>query len=393
MDELERLRTYGLDGLFDIERRRMAAAYAAAQRRWRLIGMAALLIYLALWVFTPAGVRLGQWVSAHVPWLWAQVALAFLAVGVGVWFLDVLFSIPGEVLARRYGQSTQDWEHWLTDRLKEGLLEGGIGLVVVDILYVLLAVGGAIWWVWAALLTVGLLVLLTIIMPVFIAPLFFRFTPIENEDLRRRLLRLADDVGVPVVDVYRFDMSTRTTAANAAVIGLGRTRRIILGDTLLQAFTPEEIEGVLAHELAHHVHRDMLWGLLMNSLLAFVGFLLLDRVLAWVSAVWQVPPYAPHTVPVFFLFWVLYGLAVMPLVNGWSRTREWLADMFAVAVTERGRTYARALARLADQNLAELWPPRMYVVWFGSHPPLGERILLAWGNEETRTTVGQTPDR
>ncbi len=380
-----------VEALCDPERRAQARAYARVARRLSLASVIALGLYLLAWVGLGGPVWLSQWTARITPWLWARVALAFLLVGGGAWLVDTLFAALGHVWARRFGQSTQDWEHWLTDRIKAGLVLGVIGLILVEGVYALLASGTDTWWLWAALGAVGVQVLLTVVSPTLIAPLFFRFTPLDDPDLRARFLRLAQEAGVPAMDVYRFDMSRRTRAANAAIIGLGRTRRIVVADTLLEAFTPDEAEGVLAHELAHHVHRDIYWQVLINGLVMVVAFRTLAALWPLVAAFWQLAPADPGLLPVLGLFFQGYGLLVAPVVNLWWRQRESLADIFAVAITGKGRAYARALARLADQNLIDLWPPRWYVVLFGSHPPLGERIDMALALDREEEGSPQPP--
>lgn len=389
MDRMEDINT-----LLDAERRRLARAYNRVRRRWSLLSLFVGPVYLVLWVSTGAFLRLGEWVTHQVSWFWAQVALVLLIVGGGAWLLDTVFALPGYILARRYGLSTQSPEDWLTDQVKAGLVVGVIGLVAVEGIYVLLRVGSPVWWVWAAVGLVLLVAFLTLVAPVVIAPLFFTFTPLENPVLEERLLCLAQEAGVQATGVYRFDMSRRTQAANAAIIGLGRTRRIVVADTLLDPFPPAEVEVIFAHELAHHVHRDMALGLVITGVMGFVGFWVLDRVLQWATEQWHLPmPAMPHTVPLILLTFVLYGLIVSPLLNLWSRSRETLADLFAIALTGRGTTYARAMARLADQNLADLWPPRWYVWLFGTHPPTGERLMLAleFGDEEGNDTLPPHP--
>ncbi len=375
-----------LGPVFDRERRVRARTYARLRRLLTVAEVSLSLVYLLLWVVTPAARSLGSWAVHHAPGRLLAALLAFLVVGSGLAVIDLLFGLLSHALERRYGLSTQGWEAWLTDWVKIVLIEGGLGAVaVVGIMY-LASTGTPLWWLWGALAGAVVLLVLMVVAPVFIAPLFFHFEPLTDEALRQRFLALAERAGVPVVDVYRFDLSTRTRAANAAVVGLGKTRRIIVGDTLLTSFTPEEAETILAHELAHHVHRDILLSFLLEG----VMLLLVFRVLAWlvqkVTGAWQVTPDDPALVPVVLLTFFLMQLLLSPLLNLWSRTRESLADMFAVVLTGQGRTYARALARLADQNLADLFPPTWYVWIFGSHPPLGERIAMALAYDETTET-------
>ena len=382
-----------VEALLAPERRKLTQTYARAQRRWRILGTLAPLLYLALWYPTGAAERLHAWVTAQVPWPPAQVALAFLLVGGGMWVVNTVLAIPPQYLARRYGLSMQDWEHWLTDQVKAGLVAGVLGLIVLELMYALYVWTGPAWWFWAALAVMVILVLLTVVGPILIAPLFFQFTPLEDEQLKERLLALAREAGVPAADIYRFDMSRRTRAANAAVVGMGATRRILVADTLLEKFPPDEVEGVFAHELAHHVHRDIVWGLLLSAMLTLVCFRLLDGALALVIRAVDMPPIAPYTLPWLLFVLLMYSLLVTPLFNLWARSRETLADLFAIALTGRGTTYARALARLIDQNLIDLWPPRWYVILFASHPPPGERLhmALALGDRDDVSPQSQTP--
>lgn len=366
-----------VEALFDPERRRKAAAYAAAQRRWTVIASLVPPLYLALWLITGLHVRLEGWLTSWMPLPTVQIAAAFVIIGAGLWALDTMVAIPGQVLARKYGLSVQDWEDWLTDRVKAALVAGVIGLVVIVGVYALLGTGDRLWWLWAALGIILVQLVLTVLAPVIIAPLFFRFEPLADKAIRDRLLALAERAGVPAAGVYRFDMSRRTRAANAAVVGMGATRRIVIADTLLDNFTPDEVETVLAHELAHHVHRDIVWAFVLNSVLALLGLRLLAAVLDRASAAGNIPPTAPRTLPLILLTGILFAWVTAPLLNMWSRARETLADLFAVLVTGKGDVYARALARLVDQNLADLWPPTWYVWLFGTHPPPGERVAMA----------------
>jgi STE24 endopeptidase len=178
--------------------------------------------------------------------------------------------------------------------------------------------------------------------------------------------------------VYKFDMSRRTKAANAAVTGLGNTRRILLGDTLIDEFSPEEIETVLAHELAHQVHRDIPLGILIESLITLGGLYLAALVLNWSVIALGFNSIADvAALPLFGLVMGLYGLIIMPLGNAYSRLRERRADEFALRITGNGEAYASALTRLANQNLAEADPEPWVELLLYSHPALSRRITMA----------------
>jgi STE24 endopeptidase len=223
-------------------------------------------------------------------------------------------------------------------------------------------------------------VLLANLAPVLLFPLFYKFKPLEAEhaDLAGRLLRLAERAGTRVRGVYKFDMSRRTKAANAALTGSGNTRRILLGDTLLAEFTPDEIETVLAHELGHHVHRDIPIGLVVESGITLVGLYLASLGLAWgVTALGFASVSDIAALPLLVLVMGAFGLVIMPLGNAFSRWRERRADEYALQATGNGAAYASALTRLANQNLAEADPEPWVEFLLYSHPALSKRIAMA----------------
>jgi STE24 endopeptidase len=223
-------------------------------------------------------------------------------------------------------------------------------------------------------------VLLANLAPVLLFPIFYKFQPLgeQHADLEARLLRLAEQAHTRVRGVYQFDMSRRTKAANAALTGLGNTRRIILGDTLLDEFSADEIETVLAHELAHHVHKDIPLGVAVESAILLVGFYLASLVMDWgVTAFDLSGPGDIAGLPLLGLAFGVFGLVTMPLSNAYSRWRERLADEYALRVTRNGTAYASALTRLANQNLADADPPAWEEFLLYSHPALGKRIAMA----------------
>ena len=205
----------------------------------------------------------------------------------------------------------------------------------------------------------------------------------EHAELAERLLKLAEKSHTKVKGVFTFDMSKRTKAANAALTGIGNTRRIVLGDTLINEFTLDEIETVLAHELGHHVHKDIPLLIGFGTLSTAVGLYLASVVMNWAVAIFGFSSVADVAAfPALTLVISLYGLLIMPLENGFSRWRERLADMYALQTTGKNEAFASGFTRLANQNLGELDPEKWVVFLFHSHPPLGERIEMAknWQN-------------
>jgi STE24 endopeptidase len=225
-------------------------------------------------------------------------------------------------------------------------------------------------------------VVLANLAPVLIAPIFNKYIPLgeEHADLAERLMRLAERAKTKVKGVYKFDMSKRTKAANAALTGIGNTRRIVLGDTLINEFTPDEIETVLAHELGHHVHKDIPILIAFGTVMTLVGLYLASLVMNWAVGYFGFLSVAdPAAMPMLELVLGAYGLVIMPFENAVSRWRERMADQYALQTTGKAEAFSSAFTRLANQNLGEVDPERWVVVMFYSHPPLGERIAMAHG--------------
>ena len=365
----------------DPQRQARAREYARLHRRLMVVDLILGGLYCLVWLVTGWSVQLREWLSGWTTDPYLLVA-GFSVVFGGIY---VLINLPmsyysGFVLPHRYELSTQTLQAWVVDQLKGGLLGGFFGLVVLEIIYAVLRAAPQTWWLWAALILVSLNILLANLAPVLFFPIFYKFKPLEEEyaELAARLVRLADRAGTRVRGVYQFDMSRRTRAANAALTGLGNTRRILLGDTMLKEFTPDEIETVLAHELGHHVHRDIPLGILIESLITLVGLYLASLALNWGVAVFGLEgPADVAALPLFALVMGLYGLVTMPLGNAYSRWREQLADEYALEATHNGAAYASALTRLANQNLAEVDPEPWVEFLLYSHPALGKRIALA----------------
>jgi STE24 endopeptidase len=358
-----------------------ARRYARTRRKLLPISLGLGLVWSLGWLLTGASVAVREALTGLTASRALVITLYCAIFGLGYALLDLPLSYYGGfVLPHRFGLSKQSLREWVVDSVKAGLLGGALALLMIQILYLGLSIWPETWWLPVAIVYLFFGVVLSALAPVLIAPIFYKFTPLEEEhqDLAERLIALARRAGTQVRGVYRFDMSRRTTAANAALMGLGRSRRIVLGDTMLDEFSPDEIETVLAHELAHQVHRDIPLGIVVQSVVTLVGLWLASLALTWgVDAFGLEGVDDIAGLPWLALVVGAFGLVTMPLVNGWSRWRERMADRYAVQITAKPQAYASALVRLADQNLGELEPPRWVEVILYSHPPLGERIDAA----------------
>lgn len=365
----------------DPSRQQQSIEYARI--RHRLFALNLGLSGLALLVVL--GLGLNIWLKqiiflvSHDPWVstFLYFVVAFAAYELG---FSPLSYYSGYVLPHRYGLSTQSLRAWLIDVAKGGALGITLGGLIVEIIYALLRTAPETWWIYATAFMLLFNVLLANLAPVLIFPIFFRFKPLEDPDLVARLTALAARAHTRVRGVYTMMLSEKTTAANAALMGLGNTRRIVLGDTLYSKYTPDEIETILAHELGHQVHRDIAWLLAVEGVLTVAGFFVASLFLRWSVARLGYESIADLAAfPLFGLALGVFGLITMPLSNGFSRWRESMADDYALSSTRNAPAFVAAMEKLADQNLGELEPER-WVEWLlYDHPALGERIRR--GNE------------
>lgn len=338
------------------------------------LGLGALL--LLWWAWSGAAL----WLAAQLhAWLGAPAAVvAAMALALGV--SQTLASFPldvvgGFVLPRRAGLLTQSLASWLGDRAKALAIGGALGLVAVEVVYGLLRWSPDRWWLWASGALAAGLVLLTLVVPIWLVPLFYRLTPLEDPGLRGRILALAARMGVGAAQVAVADFSRKGRVANAAVVGLGRTRRILVSDTLLREFPVEEVEVVLAHELGHHARGHLTQGLLLQGALLVGALWIADRALrAGASALGLAGPADPAGLPLLALVVTGLGLLATPPIAAWSRRLEREADRIALDVSGAPGAFVAAMERLGRLNLAERRPGRLRELLFATHPSLDERI-------------------
>ncbi|HEY7518160.1 MAG TPA: M48 family metalloprotease [Methylomirabilota bacterium] len=355
-----------------------AARYHRLQLRLALVRLALTASFFLAVLATGAAHRLAEAAAAvsAVPVL--HVATVAIVLGAAHAVLGFpLGWLGGYHWPRRFGLLHQPPRSWLFDRAKAAALGGLVALAGVEAVYALLRIT-PLWWLGMAALAFAFAIVVTAILPVWVLPLFYRLTPLADESLRTRLLALAGQAGVPAVGVWVADQSRKSRTANAAVVGLGRTRRILLYDTLTASFRPEEIEAVLAHELGHHVHGDMRRGLLVQASLSLVMFWLADFALRAGIGFWALSGVAdPAGLPWLAFITLVLGLLAAPLANGFSRLLERQADDFALALTRNPGGFIDAMERLASLNLAERRPHRLKELVLYSHPALDRRIARA----------------
>jgi len=266
-----------------------------------------------------------------------------------------------------------------------GLVLGGI---LAEAVYFILRQWPERWWLIAWGVFLALFVLFAQIAPVVLFPLFYKFTPLEDQELKDRLLRLSQRAGARVRGVYEWKLSEKSKKANAALVGLGRTRRIILADTLLAGYSADEIESILAHELGHHVHQHIPKSIVVEAGISLLGFWLAGRVLALsVARHWFASLDDFANLPLLLLVSSALSLLLMPAMNAYSRSKEREADRYALDATGRAAPFLSSMYKLAEQNLAER-EPAAWVEWlFHSHPAISKRIAAAENWEKRKASA------
>ena len=289
----------------------------------------------------------------------------------------------GFQLEHRYQLSNQKLGGWIWDEVKGFLLTAVLGSALVELLYFIIRDFPEHWWViaWAGFL--GVAVLMAQLAPVVLFPIFYKFEPLQDEQLKKRLVWLSERAGTHIRGVYKWHLSEKSKKANAALTGLGNTRRIILADTLLDNYSPDEIEAVLAHELGHHVHKHILKSIGVQAAVTFVGFWAANWTLHYAINRWHIFETLSDfaNLPLFVLTFTVLSFLLMPALNALSRFHERQADRYAFKNIADIVPFVSSMNKLADQNLAERQPSRWVEWWFHSHPAIARRVAAAqaWG--------------
>ncbi len=300
---------------------------------------------------------------------------------------SILLGLPlsfysGYVVEKRFGLSKQSPAGWAADVAKAEAISAPLQIALIEGLQWAIRRWPERWWLIASGAAIPLTAGLSFLFPVLIAPRFNTYEPLEDQELAARLKLLAGQTGIQVADVMQMDMSRRTTKANAFFAGMGNTRRIVISDTMLESFTPDEIETVVAHEIGHQVNRDLWRFILSSSLVTLAIGWATDRVGR--NALSSRPELAgtsnlgdPRALPVIAFAFAVAGAMIAPLQLAYSRKIERRTDRYAIELTRSGASYASALEKLAELNLADPNPPRWVTLLLHSHPPIAERIDVA----------------
>jgi STE24 endopeptidase len=360
----------------DPERQKIALKYENISRKLLLLELTLTAIILLAILFSGIFVRLNTVLDSPRPWI-ISVYLVLLLI------IPAIISAPISyysefVLGRRFGLSTQSFRSWAVDKMKSGLLTLVLGLIMIIFIYWMLEIDPQLWWLWSGCFLVLLVIVIARLTPTLLIPIFYKLEPLKDAGLEDRLRRLCDRAGTTVMGIFTMNLSSKSTTANAMLAGIGNTRRIILTDTLLQTYTGGEIEVILAHELGHHLHRDIVKLIVLQSLVIFLGLFIVHLVLTGAAGFFGYQsPDNPASLPLMVIVLAVYNAIVTPVINAYSRSIESAADAAAIELTANPAEFISAMTRLVDQNLSVASPRRWVELLFYSHPPYNKRIKPA----------------
>ena len=366
---------------FTAEEQAAAEQYRSESRPPGYLNLVTGLVVALVLGFTPLGSRIVEMVARPLGggWLW-QVLLGGLAVLLVMRAATLPFSAWAESVRRSYGLSTRTWTGWLADVARSFGIQAVGTLLALTALVALARAWPRWWWAVAAAGAAAFVVAISFLYPLLIEPVFNKFTPMPEGELRTSLLELARADGVGVDDVLVADASRRTTTLNAYVSGFGATHRIVIYDTLLGRATDDEIRSIVAHELGHTVHHDVRNGTLMGALAAAGGVCVLAGILAWrwpLDRAGAAGPGDPRVIPLVLGLVAVLSLAAGPVQNLVSRRVETRADVHALDLTQDPGTFVEMQHNLAVTAYSDPDPPAWQFALFSSHPTHPQRIALA----------------
>lgn len=365
----------GDEHAFDPERQALAKRY---QRQALLLGLSGLLLFLGvayLSLISGISVRLEGWARSWSDNPWVVIALYVIVGYLGLAVLALPLRTAGRGSEVRYGMSRQSWPSWAFDRAKATFFGLLLALVGAQALYWTIRNFGEVWWVvfWFLLLGFGLLA--GFLGPVVLLPMFYKVRKPRDEDVTARLQALSRRAGVRTLGVFEFRSGAKSERGNAALAGIGRTRRVLLSDHILKNYSPREVEGILAHELAHHIHRDASLLLLLAAVSSVLALLLVAVVVPATMGAFGIERLDQvANLPLFLLVGTLFTLATGPLRRAVTRVREAAADATGARLSGDPEALASALVKLHDQNLADAHPKPWVERLFYTHPSGGRRV-------------------
>ena len=361
-----------------------AADYTLTKARFGLLELAFGSAVLLGWTLLGGLDSLNQALANSALAQWGPLATQMaLVAGFGLisGALDLPFTLYSTFrIEERFGFNKMSLQLWLADLLKSTLVGMVIGLPIVALILWLMNSAGPLWWLWAWAAWMGFNLLVLVLYPTVIAPIFNKFKPLEDDSLKARVTALMQRCGFAAKGLYVMDGSKRSAHANAYFTGFGAAKRVVFYDTLLKQLSPAEVDAVLAHELGHFKHKHIIQRIVMLFAMSLAGFALIGYLSQqiWFYTGLGVRPNlgAPNDALALLLFMLaipLFSFFISPLMAQLSRQHEFQADAYAAMQTD-GRDLASALLKLYQDNASTLTPDPVFVKFYYSHPPASERL-------------------
>lgn len=355
--------------------------YSSIKYRLAIFGI----IYLLVLLFLFQGLELSVLLKQRISALSANIYLTIFLYSLIVFIIYYIFDFPFNIycsyfLEHKFSLSTQSIKDWFMDQAKAVTVSFIIFVILIQTFYFILRKYPNNWWIIISIFWIFFSLILAKLTPTLIIPLFFKYRTLSDNQLRERILNLASKMKIKILDVFEIDFSKKTLKANAAFVGLGRTRRVILADTLKDKYTYDEIEVILAHEFAHYRLRHLVKLVLINSIAIILSFYFISITsnytlkifgLSWLSDV--------SSLPIILMYLMILGIIMQPFENYISREFERNADIIALKTTGLKQAFISMMEKLATQNLADRAPSKIVKIFFFDHPPIEERIEMARG--------------
>ena len=361
------------------EKAKLAKKYSKTHQILSLTGSIIFYAVLIILVFTGLSKSILALANSYTSNNYFALLIFLGIVGIGESIINFPLNFySGYILEHKYDLSNQTISKYFLEKLKGMLLGLVIGIPIMFAFYYILSEFGENWWLVLGIFMFVVSVIIGRLAPTLIMPLFYKFKPIENEGIKNRILELCKKTGVKIQGIFTFDMSKNTKKANAAFTGMGKSRRIILGDTLMNNFSESEIETVFAHEVGHYTKRHILKMMAVSTIMTFLGLYITAKLYEASLGYFGFTSVSDiAALPLLFLYLSLYGLLTTTISNIQSRKFEWEADTFALQTTKDKGAFISAMEKLADQNLADKTPNKIIEYLFHSHPSLEKRIQFA----------------
>ncbi|RKY33105.1 MAG: hypothetical protein DRP74_00945 [Candidatus Omnitrophota bacterium] len=350
-------------------------------RKYLLAILETVYLLLILLVFLVSGLSktLAEQLSMFLKREYFLLPAYILAVSLGFYFLNFPLNFYHSfILEHKFRLSNQNFKNWLFEQLEAAIISYLIALMLVSAFYQILKYYSSIWWLIASLFWIILSLILGKLLPTVIIPIFFKYRKLQDENLRSRLLTLAQKMGIKLLDCFEIDFSKKTVKANAAYVGMGSSKRVILADTLKDKYTNDEIEVIVAHEFAHHKLKHLFKLTFIDSQATLIIFYLIFKTSPFVLKLFDLSSLSDiAALPVILIYFTLFAIIIQPFENYISRYLERSADYLALKVTGKKEAFISMMDKLALQNLADRTPHPLIKFFFFDHPPISERIKFA----------------